>query len=249
MLKSLRRLLSRGSQAADAAVFQAWAERHGHGFQRVRHESGCVIQGRQGAQDWRLEWGASQRDYMGPLELRLIGELGLPKELMALVLNRSLMETMERAVYEQFVDDVQTRIDTETPAEMRWLVLYPKLTAGELGRLRERFGAVCSVKPWLQQWLDSPLNDALVAAQQGTAADSAMALMIHRGRLTLRCAMPVADGELLAVWFSVFEHALREAKRLGIEWRDAAQGGATTQPSAWSNSLLRPDDEAPPGTR
>lgn len=248
MLKSLRRLLSRGAPPPETIALQQWALERGHGWRRVRGGDGCVIDGRQGAQPWRIEWGASQRDYIPGLELRFIAELDLPHPLMAMVLNRTLMEAMEKAVYERFVDDVQTRIDTDTPPEMRWLVMYTKPVAQELGRLRERYGAVSSILPWLQQWLTSPLNDALAATLDMVGADEPIVITIGRGRLTLRTAMPQADAARLAVWFSVFEHAMREAKRLGNEWRDAAGGGLTTQPSAWARSeLTRPGglDELP----
>lgn len=242
MLKQLRRLFNGSTKAAAPAVLQRWAEQHGHNFQRARHDSGCVIQGRQGTQPWRIEWGTAQRDYIGSHELRMIAEIGLPGELLVLVLNHQLLEAMEKAVYDQFVDDVQTRIDTDTPAEMRWLVLYPQLNPTELGRLRERYGAVSSVKPWLVQWLDSPLNDALMAAVPATNPDLPMVMTIQRGRLTLRTAMPQPDEALLGIWFAVFEHALREARRVGTDWRDAVAAGLTTQPSAFSNSLLSPTD-------
>jgi len=170
--------------------------------------------------------------------LRLMAELDLPKELMCMVLNRSLMAAMEKTVYEQFVDDVQTRIDTDTPSEMRWLVMYSKVGPQDLGRLRERYAAVCSVAPWLVQWLASPLNDALAATAEVIAPDQPVALTIGRGRLTLRTSLQQPDDGGLAIWFSVFEHAVREARRLGSEWRDAAGGGLTTQPSAWSHSEL-----------
>lgn len=241
MLKSLRRLLSKGPAPLETTALQQWALERGHGYRKVRDAEGCVIEGRQGPQAWRIEWGASQRDYIEGFELRLIAELDLPPELMAMVLNRRLMEAMEKAVYEHFVDDVQTRIDTDTPPEMRWLVMYTKLTAQDLGRLRERYGAVCSVAPWLLQWLTSPLNDALATTIDMVPEAAPVVLTIGRGRLTLRTTMPQPDGARLAVWFSVFEHAIREAKRLGTEWRDAAGGGLTTQPSAWSQSeLVRP---------
>lgn len=197
-----------------------------------------MIDGLQGTQAWRIEWGATQRDYIDGIELRLIAELDLPPELLAMVLNRRLMEVMEKTVYERFVDDVQTRIDTDTPPEMRWLVMYTKVGGQDLGRLRERYGAVCSVAPWLLQWLASPLNDALAATIEMVPEATPVVLTISRGRLTLRTSMPQPDAARLAVWFSVFEHAMREAKRLGTEWRDAAGAGLTTQPSAWSQSVL-----------
>ena len=238
MLKLLRRLLPSAPGPVEPLVLQQWAHDHGHRFRRVRNAPGCVIEGQQGGQPWRIEWGASQRNYIPGFELRLIAELDLPHALMALVINRSLMALMEQTVYDQFVDDVQTRIDTTTPSEMRWLVMYTKLAPAELGRLHCRYGAVCSVAPWLQQWLASPLNDALMATVDMVQADQPVALTVARGRLTLRTLLPHPDTAALAVWFSVFEHALREARRLGTEWRSAAGGGLTTQPSAWSHSEL-----------
>jgi hypothetical protein len=238
MLKTLRRFFAGAPPPADPALLRQWAGERGHDWRRVRDAQGCVIEGRTGTQAWRIEWGASQRDYINGLELRLIAELDLPKELVAMVLNRTLMEAMEEAVYERYVDDVQTRIDTDTPPEMRWLVLYPKVPGADLGRLKDRYGAVCSIQPWMQQWLQSPLNDALAATLDPTDAAQPVVLTIGRGRLLLRTAMPLPDARALTQWFSVFEHALREARRLGSEWREATQQGLTTQPSAWSRSEL-----------
>lgn len=237
MFKLLRQWLSPGPAPVDPSALREWAQVHGHSFRGVRGKvQGCVIEGQLDGQPWRIEWGASQRSYIAGLELRLIAELGLPKELMVMVLNRSLMATMEKTVYEQFVDEVQTRIDTDTPSEMRWLVMFSKLSAQELGRLQGRYAAVSSVAPWLLQWLSSPLNVALAASAEAVGPAQPVALTIGRGRLTLRTPLPQPDDGELVVWFSVFEHAIREARRLGAEWRNAAGSGLTTQPSAWSHS-------------
>ena len=238
MLKSLLRLLARDSVSPELSTLQQWAEDRNFGFRRVRDAGGCVIDGKQGPQAWRIEWGASQRDYIAGFELRFIAELDLPHPLMAMVLNRGLLELMEKTVYDRFVDDVQTRIDTDTPPEMRWLVMYNKASGADLGRLRARYGAVSSILPWLQQWLGASLNDALASTVDRVGPDEPVVLTIGRGRLTLRTALAQPDPKRLALWFSVFEHAMRDAKRLGAEWRDAAAGGLTTQPSAWSNNEL-----------
>lgn len=238
MLNQLRRLFAGAPDQADASVLRQWAEERGHGWRRVRGAEGCVVDGRTGTRSWRIEWGPSQRDYIPGFELRLIAELDLPKELVAMVLNRTLAETMEATVYERYVDDVQTRIDTDTPPEMRWLVLYPRLGPADLGRLRERYAAVGSIEPWLQQWLQGPLNDALAATLDLASAAQPVVLTLARGRLLLRTPMAEVDARHLALWFSVFEHALREAARLGTEWRSGANPGLTTQPSAWAQSEL-----------
>ena len=96
MLKLMRRLLRRGPAPVEPLALEQWARSCGHQFRRVRSAAGCVIDGQFGAQAWRIEWGASQRSYIPGFELRLIAELGLPKGLMCMVLNRSLMAAMEK---------------------------------------------------------------------------------------------------------------------------------------------------------
>lgn len=233
MLNSLRRMFSRGPSLGDPAVIQAWAQQRGAEHRRVRDGEGCVVEGRLGHQAWRLEWGSSQRSYVQGPELRLLSELELPKELQVMVLNRQLMEATEKAVYEHYVDDVQTRLDTETPPEMRWLVMYAKASAQDLGRLRERYGAVGSIKPWLQQWLASPLNDALAATIDMVPLEQPVVLSLSRGRMVLRTSLATPNMDSLVLWHSVFEHALREARRLGSEWREASGAGQSTLPAAW----------------
>ena len=247
MLNALRRMFSRGSALPDPAAIQSWAQQRGSEFRRVRDAEGCVVEGRLGALPWRLEWGPSQRSYVPGAELRLLSELELPKTLQAMVLNRQLMEATEKAVYEHYVDDVQTRLDTETPPEMRWLVMYGKLGAADLGRLRERYGAVCSIMPWLQQWLASPLNDALAATMAAVPLEQPVVLSLSRGRLVLRTAMSTPDGDAVAMWHGVFEHALREAHRLGSEWRDTPGASPSTQPAAWAQGDPMASGYKPPG--
>jgi hypothetical protein len=105
-------------------------------FRPVRGDEGFIVEGQTGNAPWRMEWGPSQRPYVSGNELRLRTELpGRGHDVQALVLDRTLQSSMESAVFDQYVDGVQTRIDTETPPEMRWLVMHPKLAAAELGPL------------------------------------------------------------------------------------------------------------------
>lgn len=244
MLESLRRLWNKGSKQADVGPVKAWADSRGYECRMVHGAEGCMVEPKGAHPNWRIEWGESQRSYIEGRELRIIGEVGTPKELMALVLTRPLMEAMEKVVFEQYVEDVQTRIDTSSPPEMRWLVMYTKLLGGELGRLRERYAAVGSVKGWMQQWLGGALNDALAATLDVANGHDPMVMTIQRGRLTLRTPMATADTTAMVMWLSVFEHALREARRLNTEWQDAADGGHSTQPAAWPKSMQPGDDGA-----
>lgn len=235
MLDSIKRWL--GAAAAETHGFSeqaAWAKSREGTLRGVREIDGFVIDGRTGPTAWRLEWGPSQRSYITGQELRLRADVSAPRELQALVLNRDLMESMEKAVFEQYVEGVQTRIDTTTPPEMRWLVMFPKLSGAEMKSLREGFGALCNYKPWLQQWLSSPLSPALAALPP--AAEQPLVLMIARRRLSLRTALPAADVASLEAWLQLFECALKEAQRVAIDEIDAAT--PSTQPSMFPASTL-----------
>jgi hypothetical protein len=213
-----------------------WAEQHQYGFRSVPGE-GFVVDGRIGTTAWRLEWGPSQRPYIQGQELRLRAELGLGSELQLLVMNRRLAERMERSVYEQAVEGVQTRIDNQTPPEMRWLVMLPKLAGSELGTLRERWVALGSQKPWLQQWLEGPLTAALGngAALHADEAWPAV-LMIGRGRLMLRTLQPEPHVAEMQGWLRLFESAIREARRVAADNPDSLS--QSQPPTSWQPSAL-----------
>lgn len=234
MLDSIRRWL--GQPAADPlgwGELGSWARARGWTLRGTRESNGFVIDGRTGALPWRLEWGPSQRPYIGGHELRLRAELELPRELQLLVLNRELMESMEKSVFEQYVEGVQTRIDTTTPSEMRWLVMFPKLSGSELKGLRDRYGAVSSFKPWLKQWLDGPLAAALAAAPSSPAHP--LVLIVARRRLSLRTALAVADADSLGAWLRLFDCALLAAQRVLIDESGEA-GAPSTHPSLFASS-------------
>lgn len=254
MLESLRRLLNKGPKSADMSPLQSWAEGQKLQFKRIRDAEGCLIEpvpaagssrtDSTGEGGWRIEWGESQRSYITTREVRFTAEVGTPREMLAMLLNRELMETMEKAVFEQYVEDVQTRIDTQTPPEMRWLVMFPKFANTELGRLKDRYAAVASIKPWLQLWLSNGLEEALLNTPDNTAASAPVVIVINRGRLTLRTAMAEPDAELVARWFKVFMRIMPVARKLARDWTDATAGGATgtLQPSVWPPA--RPDEES-----
>jgi hypothetical protein len=155
-----------------------------------------------------------------------------------MVLNRPLMVASEAKVYDEYVQGVQTRIDTQTPTEIRWLVMYSKLTASELRTLGARFGAVASVKPWLLQWLSGPLSEALLDTARNLPEADAFVLSVARGRLSMRLALRDPKPERIEIWLRLFQTAIDEARRMAGEWRDSALPPASTRPSVW------PRDEA-----
>lgn len=243
MLENLKRWFGGSTAPAPSrATVMAWAESRQFAFRAVPKEEGLVIDGRLGALPWRLEWGPSQRPYITGGELRLRAEPGLPPSLQSLVLNRDLQATLEKAVFDEYVEGVQTRIDTSTPPEMRWLVMFPKLSGSELATLRERYAAVTSHKAWMLRWLDGALTKELLASP-GAPSDP-LVLMIGRGRLMLRAACADPSVEVLRGWLRLFETALRETRRVQDEAGDGEP--ASTQPSLWSASAMPGDPPPPP---
>ncbi len=216
MLDGIKRWLS-GSPDAGTAGYEgivAWAKSHQSTFRGVQ-DDGFVIDGRLGSTAWRMEWGPSQRPYIAGHELRLRADTGVESELQLLVLSRALQEQLEKSIFEQYVEDVQTRIDNQTPPEMRWLVMFPKLQGTEMGALREQFVAVGNGKPWLQAWLKGGLSQAL--AVRATQSSAPLVLMIGRGRLMLRTALEEPAVPELQRVLTLFESALREARRVAAD--------------------------------
>ncbi|HET9205670.1 MAG TPA: hypothetical protein VFO28_05500, partial [Burkholderiaceae bacterium] len=164
MLRNLKRWWSATATKPGLQGIDHWAQSKGASYRRVREDEGFVIDGSHRSVPWRIEWGPSQRPYIAGSEVRFMAELGLHRDIQALLLNRLLMESSEAKVYNEYVEGVQTRVDTQTPTEIRWLVMYSKLSASEMRNLGVRFGAVSSVKPWLLRWLSGPLSQALLDA-------------------------------------------------------------------------------------
>jgi hypothetical protein len=233
MLHAIKRWFSAPSSTARYAEIEEWALSRKHQFKRAREGEGFVVDAGDRVPPWRLEWGPSQRDYIPGHELRVRGDVGSTGDVHMLLISRALMESLERQVFEEYTENLQTRIDTATPEEMRWLVLYPKLGAAELKDLRERFGGVASAPQFLPQWLAGPLAAKLAEAANGwLAPETPLVLIVQRGRLTLRTDMPVPDAKRFSQVIGLFEVALREARRSAEHW-DGSTSGQTTQPSLW----------------
>ncbi len=219
MLQGIKRWLKGDSAEAHSPTgaalqaFDGWSRKSQVQIRSLRDADGLSIDGRCGDVPWRLEWGAPQRPYVQGRELRIRAELPLAADLQVIVLNRLLQEAIEKTMFEQYVEGVQTRIDTETPAEMRWVAMYPKLNRAELADLSERYAVVASHKPWVQRWLDGPLRPALLGLNIDPA--TALVLVVGRSRLTLRTAVEEAEPATFEPALRLFEVALREALRVG----------------------------------
>jgi len=237
MLNAIKRMFSGGSGGSWSGA-REWAQARGHDFKPTREGDGFVVEAGTLQTGWRLEWGPSQRPYIQGQELRLRAET-VEVELQMLILSRSLKDAMERAVFEQFTEGLQTRIDTATPEEMRWLVLFPKLKDSEMKILRDSYVALASSPVWLSGWIEGRLSEQLQQARSTwLQPEDPLALVYQRGRLTLRTPLAQPDAARLAEVMRLFETAAHEARRVASQCVE--QGGPSTQPSGWQT----PDDGA-----
>jgi hypothetical protein len=218
MLQGIKRWFKSGSADGKGVVgaFDGWSRLPQVQIRTPRDADGLIIDGACDDMPWRLEWGASQRPYVRGPELRIRADVALPADLQVIVLNRALQDAIEKTMFERYVEGVQTRLDAETPAEMRWVVMYPKLGRAELADLAERYAAVASATPWVRRWLDGPLRPALLGLKM--APTDALVLMIGRSRLTLRTGIEEADPAGFEPLLRLFEVALREAHRVGHQF-------------------------------
>jgi hypothetical protein len=227
MLKFIRQRLFRASSFEGREALKAWCESSGWTLRSIREQEGFVIDTRGGELEGRIEWGPAQRHYLGSHELRLRGDLPMDGEVHAVVMPRDLMDTVERELFNQFVGGVQTRIDEETPEEMRWLAVSPKLSGALLGELKPHYAAVGNRTPWLAHWLQGPLGEHLLMRATGPVEHKApFAMVVQRGRLTLRVALPEPDVGSLQASLSLFELALAQARQTAHE---AADEGNSSQ--------------------
>lgn len=215
MLKFIKQRLFRASSFEGRDALQAWVESTGRVMRNSRDRDGFIIDTPSpGPLEGRIEWGPSQRHYIGSHELRFRGEApGMSSDAHALVMPKALLDTVESELFSQFVGGVQTRIDEETPEEMRWLALSPKLSAPLLGELKNHYGAVSNRTPWLAHWLHGPLGEVLLQRALGPAEVAApFALIVHRHRVTLRVALPEPDLATVQAAQALFDAALTQAR-------------------------------------
>jgi hypothetical protein len=243
VVKQVKHWLVTRANAARWRPILDWAEARGAEFTQSRDGQGFLIE-QANAQPGalRVEWGPTQRSYLQGNELRMRCEVGLHPDVQLMVLDRALMETLEGAVFEAYTDTLKTRVDTDTPEEMRWLVMFPKLGNASSQIVRQRFGVVGVTKDLSNSWIEGSLSEALAQASQDLLPEGhPFVLMCMRGNLYLRTEMAEAELSRVQALVRLLETAAREARRVSGRLGD---GGAwpTTASIAWSPSSRLSDD-------
>jgi hypothetical protein len=228
-----KRWLSSDQEATAPGWPQArrWAESAGHRFAVGRGGEGFVVESPAVGATFRIEWGPSQRNYIAGQELRVRADVGPATDVQMLVATRQLMERLEHDVFEQYTEGTETRIDDQTPEEMRWVVLYPQVPGKVLGVLRDRFGLL-SNRPrastlWLEEGLAGPLAKSLAWHDPNVP----MVLVVQRGRFVLRMALAEPRIAMLDGALSLGLAAAAAARRVAEEVSRGAVN--STRPSTW----------------
>ncbi len=244
VVKQVKHWLVTRANAAHWRPIKEWAEARGGRFTATEDGMGFGIDLPKAGELGRLriEWGESQRSYLPGCELRMRCELGLPVDLQLMVLDRALMEELERVVFEAYTDTLKTRADTDTPEEMRWLVMLQKFNHAASPLLRQRVGVVGATRALAAAWVGGEFGDALVQAGQDLLPEGhPFVLMSMRGNLYLRTAMPEADDAQIQALVRLLECAARESARLGDRLSESGPWPSTSA-AAWQHST-RPSDE------
>lgn len=244
VVKQVKHWLVTRANAARWRPIQEWAEARGADFTQSNDGQGFLIdQPKALPGPLRVEWGVSQRSYLPGSELRMRCEMGLNRDLQLMVLCRALMENLERAVFEAYTDTLKTRVDTDTPEEMRWLVMFPKFNNAASQIVRQRFGVVGVTKELTGAWIDGELSEVLAQASQDLLPEGhPFVLMSMRGNLYLRTEMAEPDLPKVQALVRLLECAAREAHRVNGRLTDAGAWPTTTS-VAWTPTT-RPGDVA-----
>jgi len=242
VVKQVKHWLVTRANAARWRPIEEWAAARGAEFKQTRDGQGFLIEQANALPGrMRIEWGVSQRSYLPGSELRMRCEMRLHPDLQLMVLCRTLMENLERAVFEAYTDTLKTRVDTDTPEEMRWLVMFPKFNNAASQIVRQRYGVVGVTKDLTSAWIDGELSEALAQASQDLLPEGhPFVLMSMRGNLYLRTEMGEADLPRLQALVRLLECAAREALRVNARLSDAG-AWPTTASVAWTPST-RPGD-------
>jgi len=191
MLDAVRRWLSVAGALPGWAEFSRWADANQWTLKRTIAHDGWAMNDNPDHPGWRIEWGPAQRRFMSSHEFRIRFEVAQNSDVQALVLDQPLLARLDRDVYAQITDHVQTRLDEETPEEMRWLAMHSKLSPNQMGvALRDRYGAIGSDTDWVSRWLAGPISDALKARADEVPLEAVSAeplmLRLARGQVVLR---------------------------------------------------------------
>lgn len=238
MLDAFKKLISRSAPGPDWPEVVEWAKHNKLTYKREAEGEGFVISGGMESKPWRLEWGPPQRQYIDGHELRLRMELGLSPNLQVLLISQALLENLERQAFERFTESTQTVIDMNTPEEMRWLAMFPKVPYKAAKEVRSSFGLVSSAQAEAASWVEGALAKQLEECLRGfLKSQPPFVLMLLRGRAYLRLQLPEPEVKLMTQAVGLFEVAVLQALRVAGVGAEGSPDWHSTGSTAWQTQL------------
>lgn len=200
MFERLKKVFSAGDlvpqKVARADAVSEWAGTQGFAYSSQGAGQGIVLTGKVRGKPWKLESGASSRDYIRGEELRARAALGINEDAAVLIMNRPLREALEKRAYAIYTDTLQTTADPSLPEEMRWLAMYEEFGWSSLvPEFWERYTVLADRRENALAWVDNNLAELLLHwPEPGPDAQTPFILMLLRGKAYLR--MQYAPGDI-----------------------------------------------------
>lgn len=185
------------------------------------------MEGKVRGRPWKMELGKPRRDYIVGQELRGRAELSLPAHASVLLMNRSLLETLQKRAYGEFTDTLQTTVDPNLPEELRWIAMYDEHLAVKSESFTTRYGVVSELAQAPAAWISEPLARALMSwPKHLVAPQTPLLLMLLNGKVYLRLECANAAPDLVAhaglVLRTACEAALDAKPELFVDGRGSA---------------------------
>jgi len=204
-----------GAPASSAfAPVSEWAPSQGMAFSSPP-SGGFLLQGQVGGRPMRLEAGRPSRKYIQGEELRGRAELGVDPDVLLVLMNRPLKESLEKQAYALYTDTLQTSVDPNLPEEMRLLAMYEEVGWDALPRIFwSRYAVVADNRDHAQAWVDAGLARQLLEwPAPAPAPELPFMLLLLRGKAYLRMQHgPMLHMPTLQHAASVFTRACETAQ-------------------------------------
>lgn len=199
--------------APDANPVSAWASMRGLSLQQHGQDKGVSIDGSVQGKPWRVEIGKPSRNFIHNEELRARAVLGINEDIGLLIMNRPLKRELEKQAYARYTDNLQTRVDTSLPEELRWLSMYDEVGWDSLpGEFWSRYSLLADQRANAQAWLDVSLAKLLLGwPEPSPSAQTPFILMLLRGNAYLRMQYEPADLPTLTHATGLFTSACESA--------------------------------------
>lgn len=192
-----------------------WATAQGFSVATSSGATPLAFEGELAGKDWRVELGRPSRKYIQGEELRGRAELDIDPDVLVVVMNRSLKESLEKQAYALYTDSLQTSVDPNLPEEMRLLAMHEEVGWDSMPRVFwARYAIVGDERNHAQAWMDGELSRLLMDwPEPAPSAQVPVMLMLLRGKAYLRMQQDAGALPVLQHATRVFTRACENALR------------------------------------